>query len=195
MKNTLLITGALALAIATTSCNIDKKGEFKLPEVDVDVDLDTEVGNIPEFDVDWMDVDVKMTTKTVEVPKVVIIMEEEEIEVPVIDFDMPGEDKMERTLLVETEVFEKDAKLDIKEIRANQKRLYVIATLEEGDADLDGMKLRVSDQVELNAPDLDIKYIIVGKRPNRKFNNSNMYVSSMNELPAAVKNAKVIYKD
>ncbi|MGJ8666336.1 MAG: hypothetical protein ACSHW7_08225 [Patiriisocius sp.] len=193
MKTKLFLTGALAATLAITSCDIKKKGDLELPEVDVDVT--TEEGNIPEYEVDWMDVDVRTTTKMVEVPKVVIVMEEEEVEVPIIDFDMPGEDKMERTLLVETEVYEKGADLEIKQIRADNNRLYVIAELEENDDKLDGKKMRISDQVELNAPDLDVKYIIVGNRPNRKFNNANTYVKSMNDLDDRVKNAKVIYED
>ncbi|MAZ72469.1 MAG: hypothetical protein CMC70_04915 [Flavobacteriaceae bacterium] len=193
MKNKLIITGVLALTLAMTSCKVDKEEKLELPEVDVDVSA--EEGNLPEYDVEWMDIDVRTTTKTVEVPKVVVVMEEEQIEVPVVDFDMPGEDKIERTLLIETEVYENEAELDIKEIRANQRRLYVIAELEEGDTSLDGKKLRISDQVELNAPDLDVKYIIIGERPNRTFNNKNMYVASMNDLDDTIKNAKVIYKD
>ena len=193
MKKNLIITGALVLSLAMTSCDLKKKGDLELPEVDVDVT--TEEGNIPEYEVDWMDVDVRTTTKMVEVPKVVVVMEEEEVEVPVIDFDMPGEDKMERTLLVETEVYENGAYLEIKQIRADNNKLYVIAELEENDDNLNGKKMRISDQVELNAPDLDVKYIIVGDRPNRKFNNTNTYVKSMNDLDDRVKNAKVIYED
>ncbi|CAM3469242.1 hypothetical protein [Aequorivita lipolytica] len=185
------IVPILALALITaTSCNIDKKGKTELPEVDVDV----ESGNLPEFDVDWADVDVSTATRTVEVPKVIVVMEEEEVEVPTIDIDMPNEDKYEQELVVDAEVEGVEHDIEIKEIRATNKRLYVIATLEELETDLGDKKMRVQDQVSLNAPDLDVKYIIVGKKPNRIYNNRNMYVTSMDNLPANVKDATVIYK-
>lgn len=186
-----IIVPLLAIAVTIMSCDIDKKGKVELPEVDVDV----EDGNLPKFDVDWADVDVSTTTKTVEVPKVVVVMEEEEVEVPTIDVDMPDEgEKFEQDLVVEAEVENVEHDINIREIRASNKRLYVIATLEELETDIGDKKMRVQDQVSLNAPDLDVKYIVVGKKPNRIFNNQNMYVNSMNDLPSRVKNAKVIYQ-
>ncbi|MDX1462667.1 MAG: hypothetical protein R3359_06390 [Marinirhabdus sp.] len=186
-----IIIPILALSLFTASCDIDKKGKTELPEVDVDV----EEGNLPEFDVEWADVDVSTTTKTVEVPKVVVVMEEEEVEVPTIDVDMPNEDeKYEQDLVVEAEIEDVEHDIEIKEIRASNNRLYVIATLTALETDLGDKKMRVQDQVSLNAPDLDIKYIIVGEKPNRVYNNRNMWVSSMNELPERVQEADVIYK-
>lgn len=173
------------------SCDVDKKGKVELPEVEVDV----EKGNLPEFEVDWADVDVTTTTKTVEVPKVVVVMEEEEIEVPVIDVDMPEDDeKYEQDLVVEAEVTDVEHNIEIQEIRATNNRIFVIATLEALEADLGDKKMRVQDQVTLNAPNLDVKYIIVGNKPNRVYNNKNMYVTTMNDLSQNVKDAKVIYQ-
>lgn len=54
--------------------------------------------------------------------------------------------------------------------------------------------MRVQDQVELNAPDLDVQYVIVGKKPNSTYNNQYMYVSSLDDLNSSVANANVIYK-
>ncbi len=51
-----LIIPLFAIALFTSSCDIDKKGKTELPEVDVEVDV--EEGNLPEFDVDWADVDI-----------------------------------------------------------------------------------------------------------------------------------------
>ncbi|PHR12774.1 MAG: hypothetical protein COA40_07800 [Aequorivita sp.] len=184
------IVPILALTLITaTSCNIDKKGKTELPEVDVDV----EEGNLPEFDVNWADVDVSTATKTVEVPKVVVVMEEEKVEVPTINVDMPNEEEYEQELIVDAEVEGVEHDIEIKEIRATNNRLYVIAALEELTTSLGDKKMRVQDQVTLNAPDLDVKYIIVGKKPNRIYNNRNMYVATMNDLPANVKDAEVIY--
>ncbi|MAN58622.1 MAG: hypothetical protein CMC08_02170 [Flavobacteriaceae bacterium] len=187
-KSLLLITIA---ACTLWSCDLDKTREAELPEVDVDIDA--EEGQLPAFDVDWANIDVGTTTEVVEVPKVVVVMEEEEIEVPTIDVDMPDEDEEERSLIVETEVSGNEHDLEIQEIRASERRLYVIATLEELETSLDGKTMRIQDQVNINAPDLDVRYIIVGVKPDRVFNDRDMYVSSMEDLPQNVQDATVIY--
>lgn len=195
MKNLKISVLALSVAIFT-SCDMEQTRKTELP--DIDVDVDAEAGQLPAFDVDWADVNVGTRTKMVEVPKVVIVMEEEEIEVPYIDVDMPDDyedkEKMERSLIISADVIDKEHDLTIREIRATENRLYVIATLEELDTDLDGKKMRVQDQVELNAPDLDVQYVIVGKKPNSTYNNQYIYVSSMDDLNSRIANANVIYK-
>ncbi|KQC33260.1 hypothetical protein AAU57_07980 [Nonlabens sp. YIK11] len=179
-----------ALIAILTSCDIKKTDGGELPEVDVDVEA--EAGELPEYDVDWMDVDVTTTTRTVEVPKLVVVMEEEQVEVPVLDVDMPG-DKMERTLTVEAEIAGTDQDLEIQEVRATNNKLYVISTLEDNGTDLEGKTIRRQDQVVLNAPSLDVEYIIVGEKPNRIFNNNNRYFADMSSLDDDIANAKVIY--
>lgn len=195
MRNLKISVVALSVAIFT-SCDMEQTRKTELP--DVDLDVDAQAGQLPAFDVDWADVNVGTRTKMVEVPKVVVVMEEEEVEVPYIDVDMPDDyeekEKMERSLIVSAEVTDKEHKLSINEIRATENRLYVIATLEELDIDLDGKKMRVQDQVELNAPDLDVQYVIVGEKPNGTYNNQYMYVSSMDYLNSRITNANVIYK-
>lgn len=190
MKLRLLST--LAILTLLISCDIKKTEEGELPEVDVDVT--TEAGELPEYDIDWMDVDVKTTTRTVEVPKLVVVMEEEEVEVPVLDIDMPGE-KSERTLMVETEITGTDADLEIEEVRATKNKLYVIASLEKEETDLEGKTIRKQDQIDINAPELDVEYIIVGERPARTYNNNYKYVANMNDLSPKIKEARVIYSD
>lgn len=188
----LLFTISIA-AITFTSCEVDKKGQTELPEVDVDIDA--EAGDLPEYDVDWAEVDVSTTTKTVEVPKVVVVMEEEQVEVPTINVKMPDEENEERTVRMQVEVTGKEQDLNIKEVRADQRRLYVIATLEAMGTDLDGKTMRVQDQIELNAPDLDIQYYIVGTKPDRSYNNEYRFVADMNGLPERVREARSIYSD
>ncbi|NNE31979.1 MAG: hypothetical protein HKN40_06370 [Winogradskyella sp.] len=175
----------LAIGTLVMSCNIDQKKDMEMPEVDVDM----EEGQLPTFDVDWADVNVGTTTKMVEVPKVVVVMEEEEVEVPYIDVDMPNDDdddmdmeKVERTIAVEAEVSDVEHDLEIKEIWAKGNNLYVISTLEATDTSIDDKKMRVSDQVTLNAPDLNVKHYIIGERPDRVFNTRYTYVASMDDL-------------
>lgn len=178
-----------------TSCDVDQTREGKLP--DVDVDVDAEAGRLPAFDVDWADVDVTTTTKTVEVPKLVVVMEEEEIEVPVIDVDMPDEDgieKVERNITVQTEVTGMAADLEIQEIYATDKVLHVIATLEDTEDEIGDQKMRLSDQVVLNArEDLDVRYYIIGEKPNRDFNNNYTYFNNRSDLNSRMANGKKIY--
>ncbi|GAL68369.1 hypothetical protein-transmembrane prediction [Jejuia pallidilutea] len=128
-------------------------------------------------------------------------MEEEEVEVPYIDIDMPQDDnsnyeKVEQNIMVEAEVTDKEHELDIKEIRAGGSTLYVISQLEEKSTSIGDKKLRVSDQVSLNAPDnLNVKHYIVGERPDRVFNSRYKYFNSMSEATNAIKDTKVIYSN
>lgn len=185
----------LGLAVMTmfiTSCDINQKKEAELPEISVDVD--TEAGQLPTYDVDWADVNVGMRTKTVSVPKVVIVMEEEEIEVPYLDVDMPNSgEKEELNLVVEAEVVENEHTITIKEIIATNNDIYVISELKKGTVAIGDKKMRVSDQVILNAPDLNVKYIIVGEKPNRVFNDRFKYVKDIASFKSNLKNPRVIY--
>ncbi|WP_224483234.1 hypothetical protein [Robertkochia aurantiaca] len=190
MKKSILL---ILLAAFTLSCNVKTEEKGEMPEVDVDVD--TEAGELPEYDVNWADVNVTTTTKMVEVPKIIVVTEEEEVEVPVIDVDMPGEEKMERSIVVEAEVSGVEHKLDIKEVRATNRRLYVISTLEKLETDLSDETMRVQDHIELNAPDLEVVHIIVGEKADNVINNQYRYVNSMSELDPEVQNAEVIYSD
>ena len=185
-----LLLGLFAFA----SCDIEQTEKGALP--DIDVDVDAEAGNLPEYDVDWADVDVTTRTKTIQVPKVVVVMEEEEIEVPVVDFEAPNATGMkeEITLTVDAEVVGEAADLDIKEVYATGNRLYVIAELENNGTDLGDQKMRVSDQIILNASDdLDVKYYIIGDRPARAYNTRYVYVKNRSDLDAKMRNGKVIY--
>ncbi|MGB5943421.1 MAG: hypothetical protein WBG71_11115 [Leeuwenhoekiella sp.] len=184
----------LLFALLTLSCNVKKEESGEMPEVDVDVE--TEAGELPEYEVNWADVDVSTRTKMVEVPKVVVVMEEEEVEVPYIDISMDGEDSEERTLMVEAEVTGTEKTIDIKKVMASNNMLYVIATLVDEETDLDGKTVRVQDQVDINAPkSLNVKYFIVGQRPERVFNKRDAYVATMNDLPSEVTEAEEIYTD
>ena len=180
----------IALALLS-SCNVKKEESGELPDIDVDVSADA--GELPEYEVNWADIDVGTTTKMVEIPKVVVVMEEEEVEVPFIDVNMPGEDKMERSVVVEAEVSGNEHDLNIQEIRASNRKLYVISKLDKLETSLGDKTMRVQDQVELNAPDLDVVHIIVGERADNVLNNQYRYVDSMNDIDSEVKDAKVIY--
>jgi len=181
----------LSVLLVTLSCNVKKEESGELP--DVDIDVDAEAGNLPEYEVNWADVDVGTKTRTVEVPKVMVVMEEEEVEVPYITMDMPNEENEERTLTVEAEVSDREHNLEIQQIRAANRRLYVVSKLEALETNLGDKTVRIQDQVDINAPDLDVKHIIVGEKADRVFNNSYKYVSSMKDVDDMLPNAEVIY--
>ncbi|WP_246067813.1 hypothetical protein [Changchengzhania lutea] len=184
----------VALLFAT-SCKIDQTKEAELPEVDLDIDAES--GQLPSFDVDWADVNVGTRTKMVKVPKVVVVMEEVEVEVPYVDVDMPDEfgDKEERTIRVEAEVDGTEHEIEIKKVYASKNNIIVVSELEKKETTLGDKKLRISDQLTLNAPDLNVKHIIVGERPNRVFNSSYKYYSSMKDVEKMVEGYREIYSD
>lgn len=180
------------IAALTGACDIEQTEAGALPDVDIDVSADP--GSLPEYDIDWMDVDVGTTERTVEVPKVVVVMEEETISVPVIDVNMPDAgEKLERTLTVEVDVPHAGYALDIEDIYAAEGRLYVVATLEETDPESTEQKVRISDRVVLNAPDADVRYIIVGDRPEGLDNSRYQYLADSSEIPSAVLEGRRIY--
>jgi hypothetical protein len=192
MKKVLSIVCATFLI---SSCNIEKKKDGELPTVDIDVDA--EAGELPNYDVEWADVNVGTTTKTVEIPKVVIVMEEEEVEVPYLDVDMPDDTwgaKEEQTIMVEAEVSDFEHSIDIEEIWAKENNLYVVAKLEQLETAIEDKKMRISDQVSLNAPDLNVKYYVIGERPDRVFNTRYKYVKNMDELKNMISDYTVIYQ-
>lgn len=192
MKNALMIAATMSILL-TTSCKIDQTKETELPDVNVSV----EEGQLPEFNINWADVNVDTKTETVEVPKVVIVMEEMEVEIPYLDVDMPTEygDKEERTIRVEAEVDGFEHEIEIDKVYANKNNLVVVSELQKGDTSIADKKMRVSDQLKLNAPDLNVKHYIIGEKPNRVFNDSYKYVSDEESLNEELDGYSVIYSD
>lgn len=190
-----MIKKITVLAIAAcfvTACNVKKEEKGEMPELDVDVSMDS--GELPEYEVNWADVNIGTRIDTVEIPKVVIVMEEEEVEVPYIDVDMPnGTEKKERTLMVEAEVIDKEHTIEIEEIWAAKNTLYVISKLTEGTKDIGDQKMRVSDQVTLNAPNLSVQHYIMGVRPERVFNTQYDYLDNTEDLKNSLNKPTVIY--
>ncbi|MFK8102140.1 MAG: hypothetical protein AB8G15_06445 [Saprospiraceae bacterium] len=187
-KNIYLLS-LLCFSMYLTSCDIDQTQEAKLPEVEV------EAGQLPSYDVDWADIDVGTTTRTVTVPKVRVVMEEEEITVPYIDVDMPNSgEKEELTLVAEAEVDGESHNIEIQEVIATGKKLIVISELKATGQDLQDERMRVSDRLILNAPDLDVKHYIIGERPKASFNQQYAYVSTRSSIDKKINKGKTIYK-
>lgn len=183
----------LFFTFALTSCDVDQTQEGELPEVDVDVD--TEPGQAPEYDVDWVDVEVNTTTRMVEVPNVTVEMVEEPVEVPVLDVEWPDEygDAEETTFMVEADV-DQEANIEIQEIYTTGNRMVVLARLDkEGQQLAEGQMMRVTDQVVVNAPDMDVRYYIIGDRPDGMTNTRYRYISDRNDIADMLQNGQSIY--
>jgi len=178
------------------SCNVEKTESGAPPEVDVDVQ--TEPGNLPEYDVDWAKVDIGKRTKTVKVPRVVVVMEEKEVEVPYLDVKMPNSDResAERTIKVEAEVAEFMHELEIEKVYAVGNKLIVVSELEKENEPLQENRVRVSDQIIVNAPDnLMVTHYIMGNRPEGSFNMDYTYIADEDEIKEDISNATVIFED
>ena len=87
-----VIIGVAALVgavwIGMTLIDVDQTESGEMPDVDIAVDADG--GELPEYDVDTGEVNVGTETETVLVPEVVMV--EEEVEVPTVDVEEPEED-------------------------------------------------------------------------------------------------------
>jgi len=174
------------------ACDVDKTESGESPELDVDVEADP--GEMPEYDVDWANVDVKTRTKTVTVPKVVIVEEEQQVEVPYVDISMPDKETVERTIVVEAQVANEMHDLSITEVYAKDDELIVLATLTSTGESLEDRTVRVSDQLILNVPeDLDIEKYIMGSQPTGEFNNQYTYIGSKSDLEEDLKESQQIY--
>lgn len=187
---------AVAVAVfALSGCEVEKTQSGELPSVDVDVSADS--GRLPEYDVDWASVDIGTTTETITVPKVVVVMEEEEVEVPYMDLNMPDEqgDKSKRSIVVEAEIRGNMQELEIDKVYAKDRRLIVVSRLNKMDETLDGRTVRISDRIVINAPELDVQHIIVGDRPKGDWNNQYTFVRNEAALQARLEGASQIYSN
>lgn len=190
MKPTFLLAGiALFLFFG---CDVEKTEEGEAPELDIEA----EAGEMPEYDVDWANVNVDTRTKTVTVPKLVIVQEEEEVEVPYVNVNIPDseEDMVERTIMVEAEIAGEMHKLSITNIYATENKLIVVASLESTGENLEGQRVRVSDQVVLNAPEnLEVERYIIGAQPTGEFNSQYTYYETADQLQGKLNNAQSLY--
>ena len=218
-RKNLILASTIALAVAATGCDVEQTREGEMPEVDVsaeagqlpeyevvqtqegempDVDMTTESGTMPQYSVDWMDVDVGMTEETVTVPKVRVVMEEEVVSVPVIDVTMPDADerpKERRTLELEAQVPHGGHDLSIHKVYALENRILVVGELVESDEDAESQTVSVADRVVLNAPDLNVRYYLMGVEPMRMESSDFTYIVSEDSIPADLDSAVELYND
>lgn len=179
----------IMLAVSLASCQIEKEQAARLPEVDVEV----EPGRLPEYDIKGPDVNVGVTKRTVTVPKVIVVQEQQTVEVPYIDVDLPGVERKERTITSEVEVPSAGYNLEIQNVYAANNELWVVSRLEEENPNAPKTTVRVSDRVVMNAPDIPVRQYIIGERPNGNFNEQYTFINSRSEIDSQLANAKQLY--
>lgn len=186
----LLPLSVLLIAMPLTACRVEQEEAGSLPDVDVEV----EPGNLPEYDIQGPDVNVGVTERTVTVPRVVVVQEEQTVEVPYIDVDVPGADRVERTITPEVEVPSGGYNLAIQGVHVVNDELWVVSRLEEVDPNAIAEAGRVSDRVVLNAPDMPVRHFIVGERPESSFNEQYTFIGNRDEIAPELNAGRQIYE-
>lgn len=175
------------LLVPLASCQIEKEQAARLPEVNI------EPGRLPEYDIKGPDVKVGVTKRTVTVPKVIVVQEEQTVEVPYIDVDLPGIERKERTITAEVEAPSAGYNLEIEDVYAANNELWVVSRLEEENPNAPKATVRVSDRVVLNAPDIPVRQYIIGKRPNGSFNEQYTFINSREQIASQLASGKQLY--
>ncbi|MGG6295650.1 hypothetical protein ACQ4M4_14770 [Leptolyngbya sp. AN02str] len=181
-----LIVSLLPLA----ACRVEQERAAELPDVDVSV----EPGQFPEYDIQGPDVNVGVAERTVTVPRVVVVEEEETVEVPYIDIDVPGAEREERTITAEVEVPSAGYNLEIQDVYAVNNELWIISRLEEVEANVPQAITRVSDRIVLNAPALPVRHYIVGDRPSGVFNEQYEFVGDRQQILPQLEAGRQLYE-
>ncbi len=177
----------MVLAASLASCQIEKEQAARLPEVNI------EPGRLPEYDIKGPDVKVGVTKRTVTVPKVIVVQEEQTVEVPYIDVDLPGVERKERTITAEVEAPSAGYNLEIQDVYAANNELWVVSRLEEENPNAPKATVRVSDRIVLNAPDIPVRQYIIGERPNGSFNEQYTFINSREQIDSQLASGKQLY--
>jgi hypothetical protein len=181
---------ALVLLLAPlAACRVEQERSAELPEVDVSV----EPGQLPEYDIQGPDVNVGVTERTVTVPRVIVVQEEETVQVPYVDVDVPGAEREERTITAEVEVPSGGYNLEIRDVYAVNDELWVVSRLEEIDPNAPQSTTRASDRIVINAPDMPVRHYIVGERPSGVFNEQYEFVGDRQEILPQLEAGRQLY--
>ena len=177
----------IMLVLPLASCQVEKEQAARLPEVNI------EPGRLPEYDIKGPDVKVGVTKRTVTVPKVIVVQEQETVEVPYIDVDLPGVERKERTITAEIEAPSSGYNLEIQDVYAANNELWVVSRLEEENPNAPKATVRVSDRIVINAPDIPVRQYIIGERPNGSFNEQYTFINSREQIDSQLASGKQLY--
>ena len=177
----------MMLLVPLTSCQVEKEQAARLPEVNI------EPGRLPEYDIKGPDVKVGVTKRTITVPKVVVVQEQQTVDVPYIDVDLPGVERKERTITTEVEAPSAGYNLEIQDVYAANNELWVVSRLEEENPNAPKATVRVSDRIVINAPDIPVRQYIIGDRPNGSFNEQYTFINSREQIDSQLASGKQLY--
>ncbi len=181
---------ATITCLGLVACQVEQTQEGELPDVDVSV----ERGQMPAYDVDVMDVDVSLTEKTVKVPKVIVVMEEVDVQVPVVDVTMPGKTNEEMTFNVEVEVRGEGHRVQIEEVHIVDNKFWVLSRLELNEDVKTDATTRVSDRIIVNAPDeFEVRHFIIGDKPAGTHNDQYRFIGSRSAISSKLATGKNVY--
>ncbi|GAX36723.1 hypothetical protein NIES3585_27600 [Nodularia sp. NIES-3585] len=178
----------IVLLLPLASCQVEREQAGRLPDVNV------EPGRLPQYDIEGPDVKVGVAKRTVTVPKVIVIQEEQTVEVPYIDVDVPGADRKERTITTEVEVPSSGYNLEIQGIYALNNELWVVSQLEEENPNAPNTRVRVSDRVVVNSPDIPVRQYIIGERPPGSFNEQYTFINNRQQIASELESGQMLYQ-
>lgn len=177
------------ILLPLTACQVEREQAGRLPDVDVEV----EPGQLPEYDIQGPDVNVGVTERTVTVPKVIVVQEEETVEVPYVDVDIPGADRKERTITAEVEVPSAGYNLEIQDVYAVNNELWVVSRLEEEDPNAAETTVRVADRIVINAPDMPVRHYIIGESGKSSFNQQYSFIDTREQISSQLESGRQLY--
>lgn len=183
----------MSVFFGVSSCSSEKMQEPRF----ANVNLGVSGVELPSFDINWADVIIGTRTERVYVPRIKVSVDEEdeEMDVPYLDVDIPGGGpKEELTISVEADIKDEIFDLDITMVYAKGHRLNVISELRPTGKRVEGVKMRVFDLIVINAPELDVKYYVVGERPPGHLNKKYSYISSIDDISQKLIGGTLIYR-
>lgn len=184
-----LLLSLLLIVLPLAACRVEQEEAGSLPDVEVDV----EPGNLPEYDIQGPDVNVGVAERTITVPRVVVVQEEQTVEVPYVDVEVPGAERVERTITTEVEVPSGGYDLSIQGVYAVNNELWVVSRLEEVDPNAPQADVRISDRIVLNAPDTPVRQYIIGDRPEGSFNEQYTFIDSRDQIVSQLESGRELY--
>lgn len=185
----LLPLSLLLILLPLTACRVEQEEAGSLPDVSVDV----EPGSLPEYDIQGPDVNVGVAERTIIVPRVVVVQEEQTVQVPYVDVEVPGAERVERTITTEVEVPSSGYDLSIQGVYAVNNELWVVSRLDEVDPNAPQADVRISDRIVLNAPDTPIRQYIIGDRPEGSFNEQYTFIDSRDPIVSQLESGRELY--
>jgi hypothetical protein len=185
----LLFIPFAALLVLPVGCRIEQERAAELPDVNVQV----EPGQLPKYDIKGPDVNVRTVEETIVVPQVKIVQEKQTVQVPYIDVNLPGVERRRQTLTAEVTAPSAGYNLQIQDVYVVNDQVWVVARLNESDPNAPKTPVNVSDRIVLNAPEMPVRYYIVGERPVGDAGNQYTFVENRQSIEDQLASGQQLY--